>query len=519
MQRIAIVEDKTADTLSIYNFCKDMGFEATLVESGPKVVEVIQAISPSLVIININTPLFDGLAIIIALRAFQNINNTQMIIVGVNGGSSTIAACRVAGMNQALTTPLRPNRLLAALRSIQAPLNLQLQVPETEQKTSYLDTSEAGFRRMAETFGTVPVETPFARIYFVNFQRLQVFFGDSWPDISARIEAITREVIERHLDENLVYKRFDELNFVLMAPGQTEAICALRSQSIVREVCEVLATHEVGEKFQIRYTTLFDTATVEEKCTTEPSVQVNQASSINPDILPWTRLNFWPVWDTQQRKFSIHAITADLDAEGVLLPEAIEVIQRDGHDNYFVAIDISTIADLIGRLNGYETLEQPKMLALPVHFHTLVNHTTSSRFLYYLEQLPRKIRERLVIEIHSVPNEIHAPLVAQCQKSILAHCLRTTVVVPPTYRNFNVLKKLGNQIVGIELAEAELEQDLEALRQFGVIAKRHGLVMGVSVVRSHQFRDWGLTFCRYVSGPAIALAQTRLCSGAKLIGI
>ena len=522
MQKIVIIEDKTSDTMLVRNLCRDMGFEATIIEGGPRVVEAIQAIAPSLVMININTPLFDGLAIIIALRALQPANNIQMMIVGLNGEASTIsAACRIAGMNQALTAPLQPDRLLAALRAIQAPLNSRIQVPEEKQNTSYPDTSETVLQRMAKDFGSMPAETPFARIHFVNFHKLQAFFGDSWPDISTHIEAITREVIEQHIGESIVYKRFDELNFLLTAPGQTEAICTLRCQSIVKEACRVLAMDEVGTKFQIRYVTFFGEASTQEESATEPSPQSNPASSINPDILPWTRLNFWPVWDTQNRKFSIHAVRADRDTEGVLLMEAIEAIQRDGQDNYFIAIDISTIANLVSRLDGYESLEQPRMLGLPVHFHTLVNHSTASRFLYYLEQMPRKMRERLVIEIHGVPDEMHAPQIAQCQKVILAHCLHTMIVVSPTYRSFNLLKKLGNQIVGVELGEteADLEQELKALQNFGMLARQCGLSMGASVVRNRQFRDWAMTFCRYVSGPTIALAQTHLCSGAKLIDI
>jgi CheY-like chemotaxis protein len=519
MPRILIAEDNIANILLIRDLCKDMNFEPTVVEDGRAVVEAVRSSPPDLILMDIHTPLFDGLATTIELRSLQN-TNEQMMIIGLNGNSSAMsAACRIAGMNQILTTPLQPERLMAALRSVQAPLNLQANVPEPEQQSAYSESNEAVMQRMAEAFGPMPVETPFARIYFANFQKLQGLFGDAWPGISAHIETITRAVIEQHISENAVYKRFEELDFVLMAPGQTEAACALWCKSIAREICHSLAADESGAKFHVRKVVFFGKAPTQEAETTEPSARVNPVSLTNPDILPWTRLNFWPVWDTQRRKFPIHAIRADRDTEGTLLAEASEALQLGGQDNYFAAIDISTIADLAGRLDGYDTLEQPRLLGLPLHFQTLGNFIGRSRFLYYLEQLPKRIRERLVIEIHAMPDEIRIAQIAEYQKPILAHCLHTMIVVSPLYRNFNVLKQVSNQIVGVELSEAEpeVEQELAALKQFGTLAKQSGLTMAASLVRDRAFRDWGLTSCRYVSGPAIALAQMNLCAGAKLI--
>jgi hypothetical protein len=66
-------------------------------------------------------------------------------------------------------------------------------------------------------------------------------------------------------------------------------------------------------------------------------------------------------------------------------------------------------------------------------------------------------------------------------------------------------------------AEPEVEQELAALKQFGTLAKQSGLITAASLVRDRPFRDWGLTSCRYVSGPAIAIAQMNLCAGAKFI--
>ena len=124
-----------------------------------------------------------------------------------------------------------------------------------------------------------------------------------------------------------------------------------------------------------------------------------------------------------------------------------------------------------------------------------------------------------MLEIHDIPKDIRATQIAEVQKPVLAHCLHTMLMVSPSYRNFSVLKQISNQIVGVELSddEAEVEQELAALRQFAPLAKQSGLTLVASMVRNRPFRDWGLTSCRYVSGAAIALVQPHLNPGAKFI--
>jgi hypothetical protein len=156
---------------------------------------------------------------------------------------------------------------------------------------------------------------------------------------------------------------------------------------------------------------------------------------------------------------------------------------------------------------------------LPLHFRTLEAFAPMARYLRYIELIPKKIRERLVIEIHDIPKDIRVTQMAELQKPILAHCLHTMLVVSPLYRNFNVLKQLSGQIVGVELSEngAEAEAELAALKQFAAMAKQSGLTLAASMTSNRPFRDWGLISCRYVSGPAIACAQPNLNPGAKFI--
>ena len=518
MPRVLIAEKNDANALLIREYCMDLDFEPVLVGGKRAVVEAVRTSPPDLIVMDIDDAVVDGLAATVEIRSLRNVSE-QMMIIGLNGDAPELAAaCRIAGINQILAKPLQPDRLLAALRAVRAPLNLQASALEETQRNGHVESDAAVLQAMGEAFGPLAVETPFARLHYINIQKLARQFGEAWSVIAAHIELTTKLVIEKHLGESAAYKKFDELDYVFMTPGLTEGDCAGKCRGIAQEICRTLAADESGAKFNVR-TTVFNVAASMPDAAALEAARLQEARAANPDILTWTALKFWPVWDTQRRKFPLHSIRADRGDDGALLPEAVETIQNFGLDAYNEALDVSMIADLIGRLDGYDTLEQPRLLTLPLHYKTLESFATMSRYLRYIEQIPKKIRERLVIEIHDIPKDIKAMQVAEVQKPVLPHCLHTMLVVSPLYRNFNVLKQISNQIVGVELSddEAEIEQELAALKQFAPLAKQSGLTLVASMIRNRPFRDWGLTSCRYVSGVAIALVQPNLSPAAKFI--
>ena len=518
MPRVLIAEDNDANAALIRDYCKDLDFEPVLVGDGRAMVEAVRCCAPDLILMDIDGAAGDGVAAVVEIRGLPNVSE-QMMIIGLNGDLPVLsAACRIAGMNQVLSKPLQPDRLIAALRAARAPLNLQASAMEMEVRHGDAEGEEAVPPALAEAFGPMAVETPFARFHYINVARLARQFGDAWQVISAHIELATKLVIERHIGESAAYRHFGELDFVVMTPGLTAQDCAAKCHAIAQEICHALAADETGEKFHLRTRVLTVAPSVLDAAAVE-AARAHEIRAANPDILSWTVMNFWPVWDTQRRKFPLHAIRADRAEDGRLLAEASETMQNFGQEAYHEALDVSMVADLMGRLGGYETLEQPRLLTLPLHFRTLQSFGTMARYLRYIEQIPKKIRERLVLEIHGIPKEIRAAQLAELQKPILPHCLHTMLVVSPLYRNFSVLKQMSGQIVGVELGDddAEVEQELAALKQFAPLAKQSGLTLAATMTRNRPFRDWGLTSCRYVLGPAVALAQPKLNPGAKFI--
>lgn len=514
MPRVLIAEDNSANVLLIRDFCKDMDFEPIVVEDGRAVIDAVRSSPPDLILMDIAAPVVDGLAATIEIRGLRNVPE-RMMIIGLNSESPAVsAACRIAGMNQILSKPLQPDRLIAALRAARAPLNLQAAETRPEAAGAQAESDEALHRRIAKVLGQVPANTPVGRLHYNNAQKLAGQYGEDWADIAATVEMVTLGAIDQHGGGSVFYKRFAELDYILMTPGLTEEECAAKCQHIAKEICHTLAEDEAGAKFHIR-TIVFDMKA--EAAAAEASGKAFK--SANPDVLPWTALRFWPALETQKKKFPIHAVRVGLDAQGRMLPEAAAALAEQGPEQYYAALDLSIFANFVERLEGHDTLEQPRLISLPLHLHTLEALPLLTRCLRYMEQIPKKIRERLIIELHGAPNEMRAVQLAELQKPVLPHCLHTMMVVPPSYNNFTVLKQISGQIIGLKLPELEeeAEPDLAALKLFSQRAKQAGLTIAASMLTHRLHRDWGLTSCRYVFGPAIAEPLTTLGPAAKFI--
>lgn len=513
MPNVLIADDNSANVLLIRDFCKDMDFEPMIVEAGRAMVDSVRASPPDVIFMDIEAPLVDGLSATIELRGLRQVSE-QMMIIGLNNGSpAAAAACRIAGMNQILAKPLQPERLMAALRAARAPLNLQAAAAEAKQGHEEPETEAVLLQRTKELFGAIPPNASCARLYYINAPKLKGEFGEDWADVSSTIETITVMQIEQAFGASAVYKKFTDLDFLLMAPGMSFEECATKCQAVAKEICQSLAEDEAGAKFHFR-AVMFDARPA--VAPPPAPVQVAVAASANTDILPWARLVFWPVWDAQKRKFPIHSVRVDRDAAGAYLPEACAA-REQGRAQYNEAVDISAVAAFVDRLDGYDGLEQPKLTSLPLHLSTLGAPEAMARYLRYAEKIPKKIRERLIIEIHDVPPETKTLQIAELQKPILPHCLHTMLVVPSSYPNFGVLKQISGQIVQLALPEQETP-DMAALKQFGARAKQSGLTLACSMVREPVARDWVLANCRYALGPAIAAPLNLLGPSAKFIG-
>ncbi len=222
-------------------------------------------------------------------------------------------------------------------------------------------------------------------------------------------------------------------------------------------------------------------------------------------------IQFWPVWDTQRRQFPIHVVLPFLCDGSPFSAVLNGDSSSNAEDEYLEQVDLTSVRRLAERLEGYETLPPPALLALPVHHQTLAKSTRRYRLAQAIGGLPKRVRERLIVAIHGLPNGIMGMRLAEMLSPLRGRCVNTSITVNTNFRAFDILRQ--NRIVILEVVVRDGIRDefqLASLKRFANQAQHAGLVMAAANVEGEALRSWALADCRYVSGPAIADPLDRL---------
>lgn len=89
-KKIAVIDDDESLNNKITKMLSTLGFSVVSAYNGQEGLELIRQERPSLIILDINMPIMDGLAMLRLLRKDEGIKNTKVIVL-TNVASSRIA--------------------------------------------------------------------------------------------------------------------------------------------------------------------------------------------------------------------------------------------------------------------------------------------------------------------------------------------------------------------------------------------------------------------------------------------
>lgn len=110
--RVLIVEDEPALRMLLAVTLTDEGYDVCTAEDGRRAIELVEAVQPDAVILDLEMPVMDGRACFRELRSrgFQ----TPVLILS---GSGAVAAAGELGAQAALSKPFDPDALIHHLSS------------------------------------------------------------------------------------------------------------------------------------------------------------------------------------------------------------------------------------------------------------------------------------------------------------------------------------------------------------------------------------------------------------------
>lgn len=118
MAKILIVDDDRQVTFFLEKLLSIEGYEATALNESSKALEMARSIMPDLFILDLMMPEPNGFELCRILRADPNFTNTPIVIITAMDDSDSKAIAFVAGANDFITKPFRPDELAARMKAL-----------------------------------------------------------------------------------------------------------------------------------------------------------------------------------------------------------------------------------------------------------------------------------------------------------------------------------------------------------------------------------------------------------------
>jgi PAS domain S-box-containing protein len=118
---VLVAEDNPINQRVIQRFLERLGVRAELVEDGAAALERLSAAPYSVVLMDVQMPVMDGLEATRRLRAASGAEGPYVVALTASAMEEDRERCRAAGMDDFLAKPIRPDALRRALRRAASP--------------------------------------------------------------------------------------------------------------------------------------------------------------------------------------------------------------------------------------------------------------------------------------------------------------------------------------------------------------------------------------------------------------
>ena len=134
--RILVADDNDINQQIARELLEDAGFVVDGAVNGQIALDMAQKTSYSLVLMDMQMPVMDGLQATIALRQVPRLHDLPIVAMTANAREEDRRSCLAAGMNDFLSKPIDPNVLWAMLLKWVKPLKSALPAPQQLQPSA-----------------------------------------------------------------------------------------------------------------------------------------------------------------------------------------------------------------------------------------------------------------------------------------------------------------------------------------------------------------------------------------------
>jgi DNA-binding response OmpR family regulator len=115
---ILVTDDESAIRLMLRTALESDGYSVSEAANGRQALEAIQDRTPDLVVLDLNMPVLDGMAVLEAMKSLTKINKPRVIILTAYGSIPAAVKATRLGAVDFLEKPITPSELRKSVRSV-----------------------------------------------------------------------------------------------------------------------------------------------------------------------------------------------------------------------------------------------------------------------------------------------------------------------------------------------------------------------------------------------------------------
>ncbi|MEX2616175.1 MAG: hypothetical protein WD767_08775 [Alphaproteobacteria bacterium] len=367
------------------------------------------------------------------------------------------------------------------------------------------------------------------RMQFINLGSIKERFGDRWPAMAKRADAMATRLVNRYIGRTDMLIQVEELSWLLMFGELSEAEAQVKCGLIAGEISKLLLGDETEfANVEIRTIVvnadapkvdsavrLHDVmqnvmdradAKLEETLKAPPRVaaQTGDQALKQPDDVEFI---YRPLWDVKRQVISTYLCVPRFDGGPLVgIRTGYDVFSGNESPQSTALLDLRALDRAIADLAQLELRQRKLLITCTVHYQTL----RSSRYrLVYLERCGRLSewqRSLMIFEVAGLPENVPQTRLLELIGPLAPFSRSRTVRTGFTRRDLALLEEMQVHAIGIDLSSSTYpEKDLFSLmNRFVESAAKTRLRTFVHGLRSRSLA--GAAVCAgfdYVDGDAI----------------
>ena len=376
--------------------------------------------------------------------------------------------------------------------------------------------------RAAEILGRSEPVTA-GKLHLISFERIKERFGASWSHMAPKAEGLMRRAIEKRLAPVDVYRKGDNLDFVILFPSLTAQEGRVKCAQLAEEIGRALVGDLGAELAQVDAgAAVVDSkallSIIDQEGDLHEAIvgEVAKAPSATPyrylgalSALEQVKFLFRPIWDVKrQAVFNFLCVPVMRTPGGrIVSGEASIEGLNDRHTR--LDYDLKLLKRVIDELTRMGSEDRRLLYTVPVHVDTVSSGAFRTEYLKLWRELPLSLQRLAIFDLVGGSDGFPQSRLIEILPSLKPLSRAVTLRMPVgAGQSFSRFAHVGLHALSSEAPAGREENALGDIEKFVIAAEKAHLLTYLHGIRtaSLALAAVGAGF-GFIDGPAIGTAE------------